>query len=94
MQRSDAGYEERKTWFVWKWPLSRITYPTCNTTVKLLESKHKLKVSETCGPEQYYAVYRITIVLCVMSQKRKELETWNHTKFSDFCIYGGPCCII
>ena len=95
MQCSGAGYEESSAWFVWKWPLSRMTYPTCDTTVKLLESKkHKLNINETCAPEKYYTVYRITAVCCVISQKRTELETWNHTKFGDFCIYGGPCCII
>jgi hypothetical protein len=46
----------------------------CDTTVKLLESKqHKLRVSEVCAPEEYYAVHTITAVRCIISQKSAEL---------------------
>jgi len=53
-----------------------MTYPMCNMTVKLLESKqHKLKDSEMCAPEEYYTVYRISTVHCIISEKNTELET-------------------
>ena len=53
----------------------------CNMTVKLLESKqHKLKDSEMCAAEEYHAVYRISTVRCIISQKSTELETLNYMK--------------